>query len=140
MRTGPHQTGSGHASVLDPRLGPVQGPGMFRPGTLGLHCGRPGPHTGGGVRLPFQRSGLHTWRSRTNHGGPDCMSGSPALPRGVWITVNAMEYITFSRHVAASDPPMWWSLALLWTHNSRLRLERAAAWSHTQHFYHATKG
>jgi hypothetical protein len=59
---------------------------------------------------------------------------------GVRTTVDAMEYITFSRHVAASDPPMWWSLALLWTQNSRLRLGRAVAWSHTQHFYHATKG
>jgi hypothetical protein len=59
---------------------------------------------------------------------------------GVRTTVDALEYITFSRHVAASDPPMWWSRALLWAQNSRLRLGRAMAWSHTKHFYHATKG
>jgi hypothetical protein len=53
MRIGLHQTRSRHVSVPDPRLGPVQGPGVFCPGTLGPHCGRPGPHTGGGVRIPF---------------------------------------------------------------------------------------
>jgi hypothetical protein len=59
---------------------------------------------------------------------------------GVRTNVDALEYITFSRHVVASDTPMWWSWALLWTQNSRLRLGRAVAWSHTQHFYHTTKG
>jgi hypothetical protein len=82
MRTGPHQTRSGHVSAPDPRLGPVQGPCMFCPGTLGPQCGRPGPHTGGGVRIPFQGSGLHTWRSRTNLGGPDCISRGLALSHG----------------------------------------------------------
>jgi hypothetical protein len=60
-------------------------------------------------------------------------------PVGVRTTVDALEYITFSGHVAAPDPPTWWSRALLWTQNSRLRLGRAVAWSHTQHIYHATK-
>ena len=66
--------------------------------------------------------------------------GSGALPWGPGLTVDALEYVTFSGHVAALDPPMWWGRALLWTQNSRLRLGRAVAWSHTQHFYHATKG
>jgi hypothetical protein len=35
MRTGPHQTRSGHVSVPDPHLGPVQGSDVFCPRTLG---------------------------------------------------------------------------------------------------------
>jgi hypothetical protein len=125
MRTGPHQTGSGHVSTPDPRLGPVQGPGMFCPGALGPLCGRPGPHTGGpdsipGVRLAQvevwdqpRRSGLYIRGFGTNLGGPDCISRGPGPTLGVRTTVDAMEYITFSGHGAASDPPMWWSLTLL---------------------------
>jgi hypothetical protein len=107
MRTGPHQTRFGHVSVPDPCLGPVQGSGMFCPWTLGPHCGRPGPHTGG-VRIPFQGSGLHTWRSRTNLGVRTVYPGVRRSPVGVRTTVDALEYITFSGHVAALDPPMWW--------------------------------
>jgi hypothetical protein len=138
-RTGPHQTRSGHVSVPDPRLGPVQGSCMFYPGTLGPHCGRPRPHTGG--------SGSHSRGPACTRGGlgPTLGSGvyirgSDALPWGSELTVDALEYATFSGHVAASDLPMWQSRTLLWTQNSRLRLGRAVAWSHTQHFYHATKG
>jgi hypothetical protein len=43
---------------------------MLCPRTLGPHCGWPGPHTGG-VWIPFQGSGSHTWRSWTKLGGPD---------------------------------------------------------------------
>jgi hypothetical protein len=43
----------GHVSAPDPRLGLVLGPSMFCPGTLGPHCGQPGPYTGVGVRIPF---------------------------------------------------------------------------------------
>jgi hypothetical protein len=84
---------------------------------------------GGGARTPSQGSGLHTWRSRTNLGGPDCIPGGrgPTLgvrtiypgvrrsPVRVWTTVDALEYTTFSGHVVAPDPPTWWSRALLWT-------------------------
>jgi hypothetical protein len=50
---------------------------------LGPHCGRSEPHTGGGgVRIPFQGSVLHTWRSWTNLGCPDCISRGPALSHG----------------------------------------------------------
>jgi hypothetical protein len=44
-------------------------------------------------------------------GGPDPIRGGG----GSGPTADALEYITFSGHVAASDPPMWWSRALLWT-------------------------
>jgi hypothetical protein len=93
----------------------------------------------GGVRIPFQGSSLPTWRSRTNLGGPDCISGGPGPTLGVRTTVDVLEYITFSRHVLAPDPLTWRGRVLLWTQNSCLRSGRAVAWSHTQHFYHATK-
>jgi hypothetical protein len=35
-----------------------------------------------GVRITFQGSGLHTWRSWTNLGGLDCISRGPALYHG----------------------------------------------------------
>ena len=55
------------------------------------------------------------------------------------LTVDALEYITFSGHVAAPDPPTWWGQVLLLAQSSRPRLGRVMAWSHIQLFYHATK-
>jgi hypothetical protein len=49
------------------------------------------------------------------------------------------QYVTFSGHVAAPDPPMWWDQVLLLAQSSRPRLGRVMAWSHIQLFYHATK-
>jgi hypothetical protein len=42
------------------------------------------------------------------------IQGSSALSWGSGLTADALEYITFSRHVAASDPPIWWSRVLPW--------------------------
>jgi hypothetical protein len=60
-KSGTHQTRSGHMSAPDPRLGPIQGPSMFCPEALGPIVGGLDPIQG--VRIPFQGSGLHTWRS-----------------------------------------------------------------------------
>jgi hypothetical protein len=76
MRTGPHQTRSGHMSVPDPRLGPVQGPGMFCPGTLGPPVGGPDPIRGGG-------SGSHSRGPTCTHGGPGPTLGVQTIYRGV---------------------------------------------------------
>jgi hypothetical protein len=57
------KTRSRHVSTPDPRLGPVQGPSMFCPESLGPHCGWLGPHTGGG--------------SESHSRGPDCTRGGP---------------------------------------------------------------
>jgi hypothetical protein len=91
MWTGPHQTRSGHVSVPDPRLGPVQGPGVFCPGTLGPHCGWPGPHTGG--------SGSHSRGPACTRGGPGPILGVRTIylgvrrsPVGSGLTVDALEY------------------------------------------------
>jgi hypothetical protein len=65
--------------------------------------------------------------------------GSGTLPWGSGLTVDALEYITFSGLVVAPDPPMWWGQALLVAQSSRPRLGRVMAWSHIQLLYHATK-
>jgi hypothetical protein len=49
-------------------------------GPLDPTMGGPAPY--GGVRIPFQGSGLHTWRSWTNLGGSDCISRAPTLSHG----------------------------------------------------------
>jgi hypothetical protein len=113
---------------------------MFCPETLGPHCGRPGPHMGGpdpdpilGVWFAHVEVLGQTWRL-----GP-YIQRSSTLPWGSGLTVDALEYITFSRHVVAPDPPMWWGQVLLLTQSSRPRLRQVMAWSHVQLFYHATK-
>jgi hypothetical protein len=114
---------------------------VFCPGTLGPYCGRPGPHTGGGggsdpiLGVLSVHVGVldQTWRSGLY------IQGSDTFPWGSRLTVDALEYITFSRHVAAPDPPMWWGQALLLTQSSRPRLGRVMAWSHIHLFYHVTK-
>jgi hypothetical protein len=67
------------------------------------------------------------------------VQGSDTLPWGSGPIVDGLERVTFSGQVATPDPPMWRGQALLWTQSSRPRLGRVMAWSHTQHFYHATK-
>jgi hypothetical protein len=112
---------------------------VFCPGTLGSYCGRPGPHTGGGPDPILGVRSVHvgvldqTWRSGLY------IQGSDTFPWGSGLTVDALEYITFSGHVAAPDPPMWWGQALLLAQSSRPRLGRVMAWSRIQLFYHATK-
>jgi hypothetical protein len=113
---------------------------VFCPRTLGPYCGRLGPHTGGGGSDPILgvRS-VHvgvldqTWRSGLY------IQGSGTFPWGSRLTVDVLEYITFSGHVAAPDPPMWCGQALLLAQSSRPRLGRVMAWSHIHLFYHATK-
>jgi hypothetical protein len=76
---------------------------MFCPGTLGLHCGRPGPHIGG-VRIPFQGSGSHTGRSWTKLGGPDRIYRGPVpshggpdslvMPQSMSLTLGQQQHLT----------------------------------------------
>jgi hypothetical protein len=46
------------------------------------------------------------------------------LPMGSGLTVDALECITFSGHVAAPEPPTWWGQVLLLAQSSRPRLGR----------------
>jgi hypothetical protein len=99
-----------------------------------------GPDPIRGVWIPFQGSGPYMWGVLNQYRRSGLyIQGSGTFPWGSGLTVDALEYITFSRHVAAPDPPMWWGQALLWTQSSRPRLGRVMAWSHTQYFYHAAK-
>jgi hypothetical protein len=111
---------------------------VFCPGTLGPYCGRPRPHTGGldpilGVRSVHVGVLDQTWRSGLY------IQGSGTFSWGSGLTVDALEYITFSGHVAALDPPLWWGQAMLLTQSSRPRLGRVMDWSHIQLLYHTTK-
>jgi hypothetical protein len=70
----------------------------------------------GGVWLAHMEVLDQSWRSGLY------IQGSGTLPWGSGLTVDTLEYITFSGHVAAPDPPMWWGQALLRTQSSRSRL------------------
>jgi hypothetical protein len=81
IRSGSHQIRSGHVSAPDPawvlikaRVCSVLEP--WDP-TVG------GPDPIQGVRVPFQGSGSHTWRSWTKLGGPDRIYRGPAPSHGV---------------------------------------------------------
>jgi hypothetical protein len=66
------------------------------------------------------------------------IQGSGTSPWRSEPTIDVLEYITFSGHVAAPDPPMWWGQTVLLVQSSRPRLERVMAWSHVQLLYHTT--
>jgi hypothetical protein len=51
------------------------------------------------------------------------IQGSDTFPWGSAPTVDTLEYIIFSSHVAVPDPPMWRGQALLWTQSNHPRLE-----------------
>jgi hypothetical protein len=98
------------------------------------------PIRGGGgseshSRGPVRTRGGHgpTWRSGLY------IQGSDTFPWGSGLTVDALEYITFSGHVAALEPSTWWGQVLLLAQSSRPRLGRVMAWSNIQLLYHATK-
>jgi hypothetical protein len=86
---------------------------MLCPRTLGPHYEWPGPHTGG--------SGSHSRGPvRTRGGsGPNLeartvYTGVRHLPMGSGLTGDVSEYVTFSGHVAAPNPPMWWVRCCCW--------------------------
>jgi hypothetical protein len=57
------------------------------------------------------------------------MLGSGTFPWGSGLIVDILEYIIFSAHVAALEPPTWWGRVLLLAQSSRPMLGRAMAWS-----------
>ena len=95
-RTGPHQTGSGHVSSPDPRLGPAQGPVHVLSWDLVVHGSDPAQ----GVRGPPQGS------EHTHEGsGPrskvrSIRTGVRHFPMGSGPTVVTLEYTFFSGLVA----------------------------------------
>jgi hypothetical protein len=74
-------------------------------------------------------SGSHSRGPVRTHGGPGptwrsgpYIQGSGTLPWGSGLTIDALEYITFSGHVAASELPTWWGWMLLLAQSSHPRL------------------
>jgi hypothetical protein len=96
-------------------------PGPWDPIVGGPDPIREGPDPIPGVRLAYVAVLDQPWRSGLY------IQGSGALLWGSGLTVDALEYITFSGHVVSPDPPVWWSRTLLWTQSSRSRLGRVTA-------------
>jgi hypothetical protein len=67
------------------------------------------------------------------------IQGSETFPWGSGLTVDTLEYIIFSGHMAAPEPSMWRGRVLSLAQSSRPRQGRALVWSHAQLLYHATK-
>jgi hypothetical protein len=121
MRTGPdtcrHRTSTWAlykawaCSVLGPWDPTVGGPDPIR-GGLDPILGVRSVHVGGLDQ---------TWRSGLY------IQGSDSFPWRSGLTVDVLEYITFSGQVADPDPPMWWGQALLLPQSSRPRLGRVMA-------------
>jgi hypothetical protein len=117
---------SGHVSASDPRLASIKAWLFFvlksrDPDVSGPDPTQRGPEPILGVRFaPMEvleltrRSGLHT-------------QGFDTFPWGSGPTVDTLEYIVFSDHVAAPKPSTWWGRLLFTT-----RLE-IAAWAPRLH-------
>jgi hypothetical protein len=67
------------------------------------------------------------------------MQGSGTLPWGSRLTNNALEYTTFSSHVAAPELSTWWDRELLLAQSSHPKLGRVTAWPNAQILYHMAK-
>jgi hypothetical protein len=99
--------GSGPPPDLD------QGLGILCPGILGPCCEWSGPCTGG-PGTPVEVLDL------TRRSGP-YVQGSGTFPWGSGPTIDILEDIVFSGHVAALEPSVWWGRALF-----SMRLDIAA--------------
>jgi hypothetical protein len=77
---------------------------MFCPRTLGPHRGQPGPYTWRSGSIPGVRFAHVEVLDQTWRPGP-YIQGSGTFPWGSRLTGDALEYVTFSRHMAVLDPP-----------------------------------
>jgi hypothetical protein len=132
MRIGPERTRAGLDTCQ------LWTPAWALSKVLGPYCGGSGSHSRGPVHTrggPVRTRGGPgpTWRSELY------IQGSSTFPWGSGLTVDALEYITFSSHVASLEPPTWWGQALLLVQSNRPRLGRVMVWSHIQLLKHATK-
>jgi hypothetical protein len=109
-----HTVRSGHVSAPDPRLASIKAWVFFVPESWDPAVGGPDPTQRGpepilgvwfapvGVLDFTRRSGLY-------------IQGSDTFPWGSGPTVDTLEYIVFSGHVAAPEPSTWWGQALFTT-------------------------
>jgi hypothetical protein len=129
---------SEHVSAPDPRLALIKAwvfsvPESRDPAVSGLDPTQRGPEPILGVQFApvevldlTRRSGLY-------------IQGYGTFPCGSGLTVDTLEYIIFSGHVAPPEPSTWWGRVLLLVQSSRLRLGQAVVWPHAQLLYHATR-
>jgi hypothetical protein len=103
MRIGPERTRAGLDTCQ------LRTPIWALSKALGPHCRQSGPHTGGGPDPILGVRSVHvgvldgSWTNlevRTVYPGVRCP------PMGSEFTVDILENITFSRHMAVLDPPM----------------------------------
>jgi hypothetical protein len=105
---------SGHVSAPDPRLALVKAwvffvPESWDPDVSGPDPTQRGPEPILGVRFaPMEVPDL-SWRSGLH------IQGSGTLPWGSGLTVDTLEYIIFSGHVAAPELSTWWGRVLFST-------------------------
>jgi hypothetical protein len=64
---------------------------------------------------PILGYGLCSWRSWTLPRRSVCIYRGPAPSHGSRLTVDTLEYIIFSGHVAVLEPSTWWGRALFTT-------------------------
>jgi hypothetical protein len=120
---------SGHVSTPDPCLALIKAWVFFVPESRDPSVSGPDPTQRGpepilGVWFApvevldlTRRSGLY-------------IQGSSTFPWGSRLTVDTLEYIIFSGHVAAPEPSTWWGWVLLLAQSSRPRLGQVVVWSH----------
>jgi hypothetical protein len=103
---------SGHVSAPDPRLALIKALVFFvsesrDPAVSGPDPTQRGPGPVPGVRFaPVEVLDLARWSGLY-------IQGSDTFSWGSGPTVDTLEYVVFSGHVAALEPSMWWGRVLL---------------------------
>jgi hypothetical protein len=98
---------SRRVSAPDPRLALIKAWVFFVPVSRDLALSGPGP-TQRGPGSPVEVL------DRTRRSGP-YVQGSDTFPWGSGPTIDILEYIVFSGHVATPEPPTWWGGVLFTT-------------------------
>jgi hypothetical protein len=95
----------GHVSAQDPRLALIKAWVFFVPESRDPAVSGPNPTQRGPGPIPGVRFALAGVLDLTQRFGPH-IQGSGIFPRGSVPTVDTLEYIVFSGHVAAPEPSM----------------------------------
>jgi hypothetical protein len=110
----------GHVSAPDPRLTLIKVRVLLPLESRNLVVSDPDPTQGGPGPVPGVQSVPAEVLDLARRSGL-CIQGSDTFPWGSGPTIDTLEYIVSSGHVAALEPPTWWGQALFAT-----RLEIAA--------------